>query len=234
LKALRAAAEEAGRPDLLLANNEYGLVKPPTFAPDFDRYTKAMVVTEFALEMYVSGYDMAAFWDTSDGGHLDHSEHMLTDTSSSYRFNPMHFGLEFLGRSTNGTKVQMTSGEEQRVHGFAAVSGTSDSPVVIAYLLNKYAVPRSIQIEMEGIGTATGTARNATAESVVDTADHWGGRFRIPPSNAPAPSRKRTCAKWNFHQCHSQCSLGSCESPACIHFRIRNLHVNRSPSWNLK
>lgn len=175
MKALRAAAEEAGRPDLLLANNEYGLVKPPTFAPDFDRYTKAMVVTEFALEMYVSGYDMAAFWDTSDGGHLDHSEHMLTDTSSSYRFNPMHFGLEFLGRSTNGTKVQMTSGEEQRVHGFAAVSGTSDSPVVIAYLLNKYAVPRSIQIEMEGIGTATGTARNATAESVVDTADHWGG-----------------------------------------------------------
>merc|ERR1719506_287843 len=70
IEGLRKAAKEAGRPELLLANNEYGLGKPASLV-GFNRFTKSMVSVEFALEMYVAGYDVAAFWDNSDGGHSD-------------------------------------------------------------------------------------------------------------------------------------------------------------------
>lgn len=48
---LRAAAKEAGRPDLMLANNEFGLGKPAALV-GFNRFTKGLVNVEFALEMY--------------------------------------------------------------------------------------------------------------------------------------------------------------------------------------
>ena len=50
---LRQAATEAGRPELLLANNEYSLGKAAVFL-------KSLIVVELALEMYNSGYDTHA------------------------------------------------------------------------------------------------------------------------------------------------------------------------------
>ena len=44
--------------------------------------------------MYVSGYDVAAFWDNGDGGHADHDDQMLLSTASGYRFNPMRLAIE--------------------------------------------------------------------------------------------------------------------------------------------
>ena len=73
LSELRAAAVRAGRPELLLANNEYGLGKPSRLV-GFTRYTKALVAVEFALEMYVAGFDIAAFWDNGDGGDGSHAD----------------------------------------------------------------------------------------------------------------------------------------------------------------
>ena len=84
LTGLRAAAKAAGRPELLLANNEFGLGKPSALV-NFSRYTKSLVVVEFALEMYVAGYDVAAFWDNGDGGMTDHTDHMLLSTAAGYR-----------------------------------------------------------------------------------------------------------------------------------------------------
>ena len=46
---LRVAAEEAGRPELLLANNEYGLGKPSILV-GFNRFTK--VRTKRQHELY--------------------------------------------------------------------------------------------------------------------------------------------------------------------------------------
>ena len=42
IEGLRAAAEEAGRPELLLANNEYGLGKPNSLT-GFNRFTKVLM-----------------------------------------------------------------------------------------------------------------------------------------------------------------------------------------------
>lgn len=63
---MRKAAAAAGQPDFLLANNEYGLGKPSNMV-GFNRFTKGLVNIEFAMELYIGGYDMAALWDNGCG-----------------------------------------------------------------------------------------------------------------------------------------------------------------------
>jgi hypothetical protein len=188
---LRAAAKAAGRADLLLANNEYGLGKPPSFGSDFDRFTKSMVVVEFALEMHVGGYDMASFWDNSDGGHIDHADQMLLDTQAGYRMNPMHFGLEMLARAggTNEAHAMVVMNTtEVRVHGFAAIGKAGGKDEVLCYLINKNKLPRTIEIKLAG----TSASATATAESMVDTNDHWGAM--TPPAPLKCSAGGASCA----------------------------------------
>eukprot|EP00040_Diaphanoeca_grandis_P031659 m.189837 g.189837 ORF g.189837 m.189837 type:complete len:476 (-) comp32388_c2_seq2:159-1586(-) len=168
IQALRNTTKQLGRPDFLLANNEYGLGKPNVLV-GFTRFTKSLVVTEFALEMYLSGYDVAAFWDNGDGGNLDHNDQMLISTEHDYRFNPMHFGLEFLARSANQKMLTMTTSED-RVHGFAAYDKSVNA--VLCYLINKYETNMTVDISL-ALHPAK-TPASATAEAMVDTLDHWG------------------------------------------------------------
>ena len=55
---MRALATKLGRPDFLLANNEYGLGHTENLV-GFNKYTKSLVVVELALEMFVAGYDLS-------------------------------------------------------------------------------------------------------------------------------------------------------------------------------
>lgn len=161
---LRKAAVAAGRSDFILANNEYGLGKPNLFFDgNFTRYTRALVVTELALDMYASGYDIAAFWDNGDGGQLSMSQHMLLDSSNAYRLNPMHLGLTMLAHSTGGRMMSLHS-TAPRVHGFAVKSNTSGA--LEYYVLNKFEVSMPVVVQ--------GGVSARTVQSMVDTPDHWG------------------------------------------------------------
>lgn len=168
---LRAAAAEAGRPELLLANNEFGLGKPSLAFSDaggaWTRFLRSMVNVEFAMEMYLGGYDMAVFWDNHDGGSLEKADSMLMDTSSGYRFNPMHFGFEMLAESTNASMLSMVT-SARTVHGFAALT---DSELLV-YIINKFEEDQDTSIAIDGFGSD----QNIVSElaSMVDTDDHWG------------------------------------------------------------
>jgi hypothetical protein len=193
---LRAAAAEAGRPELLLANNEYGLGKPAALT-GFTRFGKGMVAAEFALEMFVGGYDMAAFWDNGDGGKAASkgpSDQMLMDSSAAFRMNPMHLGMQLLARATSNATHNASfhavevGGGEKRVHGFAAAGGGGRA--LLLYLINKLeatesgaAAGQAVRVTLpaafgaaaapsvDGVAVASWAA---TATSMVDTADHWG------------------------------------------------------------
>ena len=102
LTALRQTTAQLGRPGFLLANNEYGLGKNTDFTTgDWTRFTKGLVAVEFALEMYVAGYDIACFWDNGDGKTgsnpslppsptgFGNGGHMLLESAAAYRMNPM-------------------------------------------------------------------------------------------------------------------------------------------------
>jgi len=170
LSKLRAAAVAAGYPQLKLANNEFGLGKSDRLV-GFNRYTKSLVAVEFAMEMFIAGYDVAAFWDNGDGGKARNEEQMLLSTATGYRFNPMHFGLEMLAVAANTTYLPLNT-SERRVHGFAslALSARSDkSDVLRIYLLNKLETPASVSISLHA-----GVPLPRMAQAMVDTADHWG------------------------------------------------------------
>jgi len=190
---LRKAAKDAGRSNLLLANNEYGLGKPSSLV-GFNRFTKSMVATEFALEMYVAGYDIAAFWDNSDGGSKDHDDQMLLATQEGYRFNPVRMGIEMLAQAAGLQMLSMTTVftnpnvSVQRVHGFAASGNAGASPRI--YLMNKMETPKKVQLQIPlGMGPLT------TAFSMVDTSDHWGALVNSSVICAQAPHSEARTAR---------------------------------------
>lgn len=117
--------------------------------------------------MYVGGYDIAVFWDNHDGGALDKVDAMLMDTSSAYRFNPMHYGFEMLAESTNASMLSLAT-SVHAVHGFAALT---DSEVMV-YVINKLETEQDTVITFDSVSSN----QNIVSElaSMVDTDDHWG------------------------------------------------------------
>lgn len=205
---LRAAAKEMGKTSFLLANNEYGLGKPSAFVglgTNWTRYLKSLVAVEFALEMIVGGYDIAAFWDNGDGRAPSNAtanaagsaqqlgaslnDHMLLDTDAAWRMNPMHIGFELLAAAQRGARFNVTT-SAKRVHGFAvsipaadaaaaaaAAAGVAAATELALFVLNKYTVPIEITVALP-TGRACGAPTTHALASMVDTQDHWGSMLR--------------------------------------------------------
>ncbi|MCK4958698.1 MAG: hypothetical protein KAT00_04850 [Planctomycetes bacterium] len=158
---LRTAAMEAGYPNLLMANNEYGLNGSTSKYYGFNKYTKGLVVVDFLQEMFIAGYDMACFWATVKSG-----DHKLMDKSNNYRMNPMHFGFELLATAQGATMIDSDS-THPYVYGFAAKTPCD----LQLYLLNKTETDQPLEVRFVGLKP---DATIPQAESMVDTADHWG------------------------------------------------------------
>jgi hypothetical protein len=103
IASLRRVSDAFGRPDFLLMNNEFGLGKPGAFKGNWSRFQLSLVAMEFAMELHIGGFDVAAFWDNGDGevqpdGKFqcancneggNAGQHFLTSTVDGHRFNPM-------------------------------------------------------------------------------------------------------------------------------------------------
>lgn len=164
IRALRQATQEIGRPELLLANNEYGLNGSRRVLQGFNRYTKSLVVVDFLQELFVGGYDMACFWS-----NISRGDHMLMDSSEGYRMNPMSIGFELLGMAQGATMLESDSNNKY-VYGFTAK--TPDN--LQLYLLNKTEEAQTIEVEF--IGTQPDVKKKPAALQMVDTPDHWGAK----------------------------------------------------------
>ena len=99
---------------------------------------------------------------------------MLFAQEEGWRFNPVHIGLEMLAESSGLRMLNVTSKYTNpnvhidRVHGFAAVG---DGRLRV-YLINKMESVMSVRVTLPDAKYETGF----TAESMVDTDDHWGAR----------------------------------------------------------
>jgi hypothetical protein len=157
---LRQAATEAGYPELLFSNNEYGLGKENVLV-NFTRYSKSLVVVEFAMELFIGNYTSSAFWDTAGSVF---SDQMLIDQKTGNRFNPSHFGLAMLFESAGELYYNLTT-SERRVHGFCAAA--PHAATTTCYIINK--------LEEAAIVAFTGQdCTSVHVASLVDTDDHWG------------------------------------------------------------
>ena len=158
---IRTAAAQAGYPNLLMANNEYGLNSRPSKYSGFNKYTKSLVIVDFLQEMFIAGYDMSCFC-----GNIRKADHGLLSKTADYRKNPMHLGFELMAAAQGATMVDSNS-THPYVYGFAAKTSTD----YVLYLLNKTESEQSIDISFIGPGPDTSPP---VAEAMVDTADHWG------------------------------------------------------------
>ena len=180
---LRRFASELGYPDLMFANNEYGLSQ---FEKErfigYNRFVYGLVAIEYLQDLFIGRFDMAAFWpnvpsDADMGGARE--ERSLIDTTAGNRLNPFHFGLEMLA-SAEGKRLARIEGGGPDGYGFAAIS---DDRLEV-FLLNKSSTPSSIELRISG-ATSIGPAGHIT--SLVDTPDHWGRLQETPMTIDASP-----------------------------------------------
>jgi hypothetical protein len=163
----RTWATELGRPDLLIADNEYGFGHIKQFT-NFDCYTKGLLVTEIIMEHVIGNWFSTCFWDLCRW--ID--EGLLDEKSGTYRLNPAHLGMQLLAQAHNGTFLHAISGgatttdeggnnnnnnqqqqqqQQQQnltnVHGFAAMDATNKNKILV-YILNKSGRGHAIQLTM--------------------------------------------------------------------------------------
>jgi hypothetical protein len=147
----RNAASAAGRPNYLVANNEWGLGKDINLT-GFTRYTQGLMLTEFAMELAIGNWYSACFWDTVRG-----SETGLLDRANGNRVNPVGIGLNMLADAQRGQYLNVTT-DINTVHGFAAAK----SGAVFLYLINKSESSTDVQITLTGANYSEGRGRVMT------------------------------------------------------------------------
>ena len=117
---MRKKLEDMGvKKDFMLANNEFGLNWNWRSYPGFNRYTLSLINLEQGLEMFKSGMDSMALWNSLGWGFMGKT--MLMDHQYGNRMNPVYFGLEMLWQSVGWEMLEMTT-PEKRLHGFCATN----------------------------------------------------------------------------------------------------------------
>ena len=147
----RNAASAAGRPDYLVANNEWGAGQNSNHT-GFTRYTRGLMLTEFAMELFIGNWYSACFWDTVRG-----PETGLLDTGDGNRLNPVGLGLNMLADAQGGQYLRVIT-DMDAVHGFAALKNGA----VFLYLINKCESSTDVQVTLDGTQYPEGRARVMT------------------------------------------------------------------------
>ena len=167
---IRQVARELGYPNLMVANNEYGLAqfKQNRFI-GFNRFHYSLVMIELLQDLFIGRFDMTALWsnvpDDKTGGQ-DKEKKRLIDTWNGRRLNPVHMGFELLS-SAQGKQLANISGGGPGGYGFAAIG---DGRIEV-FLLNKTHSASAITADLKGIQFIDQIAK---VVSLVDTPDHWG------------------------------------------------------------
>ncbi len=166
IKSLRKAASQAGYPQLLFANNEYGLNHNNKLFVGFNRFTQSLVVIDYLQDLFIGGYDMAAFWANIG------DESFLMDKKSNYRMNPMHIGFEMLAQAQGAIMLESTI-DDPEIRGFAVKSESS----YIIYLLNKSSKLKKVNIQFKDLQSSE--ALTVRVNMMIDTKDHWGEKITV-------------------------------------------------------
>ncbi len=161
----RKAAATAGRPGLLIADNEYGIGSSSNFL-GFTRYTTGLLLTEFLMEHFIGNWFSSCFWDMKQLRWFG-----LLDPNAGYRLNPFQFGMNMLADAQGGDYLATVSTNLPAMHGFAA----RKDGALLLYLLNKTTSNQPITIKLSGANYPTAFARR-----MQNSADGYGELVSIP------------------------------------------------------
>ena len=158
---MRKAASQAGYPKLLFANNEYGLHQKKKLFVGFNRFTKSLVVLDYLQNLFIGGYDMAAFW-----GNIG-NDSFLMDKNWNYRMNPMSIGFEMLAQAQGAIMLEIFI-KNPVIRGFAV---KTDSTYII-FLLNKSSKSEEVAIVLKKL--LPYESARVEGSRLIDTENHWG------------------------------------------------------------
>ena len=175
LQPLKQAAIDAGYPNLLFANNEYGLGKNSNLL-GFNKFSKSMVAIDLLQEHFIGNWFMSCYWssirntDKADGG--------VVDASNNYNFNPMSIGFEMLAKAQGGNMLEMTDDAGHvSVYGFAAEKDDD----YLVYLINKSDTNQNTTINFQSTNLIAPEFLQGIV--LVDTPDHFGNLIPINATN---------------------------------------------------
>lgn len=141
----RQIARRAGRPDLLIANNEYGLGKERNLR-GFDRYSRGLLLTDFLSELLIGNWDRTAFWSTVLPGASEHRDGGgLLSPRHGYRKNPFHLGMALIAAAQGGEFLRSFTLDESS-YGYAVKRGDT----ALVFVLNKSDSDRAIRVRFDG------------------------------------------------------------------------------------
>ncbi len=164
IQILRQAAKEIGRPDMLMANIEYGIA--PESSEGFNRFTMSLMLIDYLQELFIANYDLGAHWSNT---RAKYDDGMLMNAGNKWRMNPVGFGWEFLGRAQGKTMIGFES-DNKFVYGFAAKDATDEFQL---YLINKTESPQPLTISFQNAPADIATWTSG-AKTLVDGDNHWG------------------------------------------------------------
>ena len=136
----RDVAKEMGYPDLIMANNEWGLGGR---MEGFNKYTKSLVMVEYLQDMFMGNYDMACLWNTH---WRRNSDNHLLDSTNGYAFNPVARGFELLSTAAEQQMLALAT-TNRFVYGFACRDAAGVA--VQIYLLNKTESEQNVSITVQ-------------------------------------------------------------------------------------
>ena len=140
----REIARRAGRPDLLIANNEYGLGKERNLR-GFDRYSRGLLLTDFLSELLIGNWDRTAFWSTVLPGASEHRDGGgLLSPRHGYRKNPFHLGMALIAAAQGGEFLRSFTLDESS-YGYAVKRGDT----ALVFVLNKSDSDRAIRVRFD-------------------------------------------------------------------------------------
>ena len=160
----REIARRAGRPDLLIANNEYGLGKEGNLR-GFDRYSRGLLLTDFLSELLIGNWDRTAFWSTVLPGVSEHRDGGgLLSPRQGYRKNPFHLGMALIAAAQGGAFLRSFTLDESS-YGYAVKRGDT----ALVFVLNKSDSDRAIRVRFDGR-----LEERLAATAMVETDDGFG------------------------------------------------------------
>ena len=147
----RKIAHAAGRPELRIANNEYGLGKPENLV-GFDRFTYGLLLTDMLSELLIGNWDSTAYWSSNlvfhdadrragDGGH----SRGLIAVGGGKKLNPFHLGMQLIAAAQGGEFVTDFA-VSPSVYGYAV----RQERILLVFVINKSLEDREIRFEIEG------------------------------------------------------------------------------------
>ncbi|MCG8371211.1 MAG: hypothetical protein MJA32_11945 [Proteobacteria bacterium] len=147
----REVARSAGRPELMIANNEYGLGRPENLV-GFDRFTYGLLLTDMLSELLIGNWDRAAYWssnlvfDNTDGRTADGGDDRgLIAVGGGQKLNPCHLGMRLIAAAQGGefvTDFAVNPG----VYGYAV----RQDRILFVFAINKSLEDRAIRFDIEG------------------------------------------------------------------------------------